>query len=78
MTEMLLFNARRVPEQSGYVANGLVRDELLNAIRTVSKGGKHIPAAIVERLVQHMSGDTISAREVQALQLVAEGKRNEE
>ena len=26
----------------GYVAKGLVRDELLNAIRTVAKGGKHI------------------------------------
>jgi DNA-binding NarL/FixJ family response regulator len=62
----------------GYVAKGLVRDELLNAIRTVSKGGKHIPAAIAQRLVEHMNGDAISGREVQVLELVASGKRNKE
>jgi DNA-binding NarL/FixJ family response regulator len=62
----------------GYVAKGLVRDELLTAIRTVSKGGRHIPAAIAQRLVEHMNGDAISGREVQVLELVASGKRNKE
>jgi DNA-binding NarL/FixJ family response regulator len=62
----------------GYVAKGLVRDELLNAIRTVGKGGKHIPAAIALRLVDHIKDDAISGREMQVLQLVADGKRNKE
>jgi DNA-binding NarL/FixJ family response regulator len=62
----------------GYVAKGLVRDELLNAIRTVAKGGKHIPAAIAQRLVDHMGEDAISEREAQVLRLVASGKRNKE
>jgi DNA-binding NarL/FixJ family response regulator len=62
----------------GYVAKGLVRDELLNAIRTVCKGGKHIPAVIAQRLAEYMGGDAISGREVQVLQLVANGKRNKE
>jgi DNA-binding NarL/FixJ family response regulator len=62
----------------GYVAKGLVRDELLNAIRTVCKGGRHIPAAIAQRLVDHIQDDAISGREVQVLQLVADGKRNKE
>lgn len=62
----------------GYVAKGLVRDELLTAIRTVSKGGKHIPAAIAQRLVENMNGDAISGREVQVLELVADGRRNKE
>jgi DNA-binding NarL/FixJ family response regulator len=62
----------------GYVAKGLVRDELLNAIRTVSKGGKHIPAAIAQRLVEHIKDDAMSGREVQVLLLVAKGKRNKE
>ena len=62
----------------GYVAKGLVRDELLNAIRTVCKGGRHIPAAIAQRLVDHINDDAISRREVQVLQLVANGKRNKE
>jgi DNA-binding NarL/FixJ family response regulator len=46
----------------GYVAKGLVRDELLKAIRIVAKGGKHIPAAIAQRLVDHISDDAISER----------------
>jgi DNA-binding NarL/FixJ family response regulator len=62
----------------GYVAKGLVRDELLNAIRTVAKGGKHIPAAMAQRLVDHMKDDAISEREAQVLLLVAAGKRNKE
>jgi DNA-binding NarL/FixJ family response regulator len=62
----------------GYVAKGLVRDELLTAIRTVSAGGKHIPASIAQRLVGHMHSDAISEREMQVLSLVAIGKRNKE
>ena len=62
----------------GYVAKGLVRDELLTAIRTVSAGGKHIPASIAQRLVGHMQSDAISEREIQVLSLVAAGKRNKE
>ena len=62
----------------GYVAKGLVRDELLTAIRTVSTGGKHIPATIAQRLVGHMRDDSMSEREVQVLSLVAVGKRNKE
>jgi DNA-binding NarL/FixJ family response regulator len=62
----------------GYVAKGLVRDELLNAIRAVYQGGKHVPAAIAQRLVDHIKEDAISGREVQVLLLVAKGKRNKE
>jgi DNA-binding NarL/FixJ family response regulator len=62
----------------GYVAKGLVRDELLNAVRTVAKGGKHIPAAIAQRLADHWNEDAISEREAQVLRLVAMGKRNKE
>jgi DNA-binding NarL/FixJ family response regulator len=62
----------------GYVAKGLVRDELLNAIRAVWKGGKHIPPAVAQRLAEYMSDDAISPREVQVLLLVAQGKRNKE
>jgi DNA-binding NarL/FixJ family response regulator len=62
----------------GYVAKGLVRDELLTAIRTVSAGGKHIPASIAQRLVGHLQSDAISERETQVLSLVAAGKRNKE
>jgi DNA-binding NarL/FixJ family response regulator len=62
----------------GYVAKGLIRDELLNAIRIVATGGKHIPAAIAQQLVSRMGEDAISDREAQVLRLIAAGKRNKE
>jgi DNA-binding NarL/FixJ family response regulator len=62
----------------GYVAKGLVRDELLTAIRTVSAGRKHIPPTIAQRIVGYMQEDAMSEREVQVLSLVALGKRNKE
>jgi DNA-binding NarL/FixJ family response regulator len=62
----------------GYVAKGLVRGELLDAIRTVQQGNRHIPPSIAQRLAEHMSDDAISERETQVLSLVAAGKRNKE
>ena len=62
----------------GYVAKGLVRDELLTAIRTVNAGGKHIPATIAQQLVGYLQEDALSGREVQVLSLMAAGKRNKE
>ena len=44
----------------GYVAKGLVRDELLDAIRTVSAGGRYIPALMAQRLVSHIQEDALS------------------
>src|SRR6266851_9363181 len=62
----------------GYVAKGLVRDELLETIRSVHAGKRWLPAALAQKLAEHMVDEPISPREVEVLSLVAAGKRNKE
>jgi DNA-binding NarL/FixJ family response regulator len=62
----------------GYVAKGIVRGELLDAIRGVHAGKRWLPAALAQKLAEHMVDEPISPREVEVLSLVAAGKRNKE
>jgi DNA-binding NarL/FixJ family response regulator len=62
----------------GYVAKGIVRDELLDVIRGVHAGKRCLPAALAQKLAEHMVDDPISPREVEVLSLMAAGKRNKE
>jgi DNA-binding NarL/FixJ family response regulator len=62
----------------GYVAKGMVREELLDVIRTVYAGKRRIPAALAQTLAEHVSDDQLSARELEVLQFVSAGKRNKE
>jgi DNA-binding NarL/FixJ family response regulator len=62
----------------GYVIKGMVREELLDAIRTVHAGKKRLPAAVAQALAEHISGDMVSPREIQVLSLMSAGKRNKE
>jgi DNA-binding NarL/FixJ family response regulator len=62
----------------GYVAKGLVRDELLDVIRSVHSGKRRLPAAVAQKLAEHMADEPISPRELEVLSLMAAGKRNKE
>jgi DNA-binding NarL/FixJ family response regulator len=62
----------------GYVAKGIVRDELLDIIRGVHAGKRRLPAAVAQTLAEHMADDPISPRELEVLSLMAAGKRNKE
>jgi DNA-binding NarL/FixJ family response regulator len=62
----------------GFVAKGMVRDELLDVIRTVHAGKRRLPAAVAQKLAEHMADDSISPRELEVLSLMAGGKRNKE
>jgi DNA-binding NarL/FixJ family response regulator len=62
----------------GYVAKGLVRDELLETIRSVHAGKRRLPAAVAQKLAEHMADEPISPRELEVLSLMAGGKRNKE
>jgi DNA-binding NarL/FixJ family response regulator len=62
----------------GYVAKGLVREELLEVIRTVHAGKRRLPAAVAQTLAEHMADEAISPRELGVLSLMAAGKRNKE
>jgi DNA-binding NarL/FixJ family response regulator len=62
----------------GYVAKGIVRGELLETIRSVHAGKRRLPAAVAQKLAEHMADETISPRELEVLSLMAAGKRNKE
>ena len=62
----------------GYVAKGIVRDELLDIIRGVHAGERRLPAAVAQKLAEHMADEPISPRELEVLSLMAGGKRNKE
>jgi DNA-binding NarL/FixJ family response regulator len=62
----------------GYVAKGILRDELLDIIRNVHAGKRCLPAALAQKLAEHMVDEPISPRELEVLSLMAAGKRNKE
>jgi DNA-binding NarL/FixJ family response regulator len=62
----------------GYVVKGIVRDELLEIIRSVHAGKRRLPAEVAQKLAEHMADESISARELEVLSLVAAGRRNKE
>jgi DNA-binding NarL/FixJ family response regulator len=62
----------------GYVVKGIVRDELLDIIRSVHAGKRRLPAAMAQKLAEHMGDEPISPRELEVLSLVAAGRRNKE
>jgi DNA-binding NarL/FixJ family response regulator len=62
----------------GYVVKGVIREELLRAIRAVHAGRKHVHGPVAEKLAEHMGSEKLSDRELQVLKEIAVGKRNKE
>jgi two-component system response regulator NreC len=72
---------------SGYILKGAETKELINAVRVVSKGEVFLHSAMAQRLVQDylhrtsvasQPGPSLSARETEILQLIAEGFSSKE
>lgn len=61
-----------------YLVKGVVRKELRQVIKTVHAGRRHIPANVAEEIATHLDAATVTARELEVLQLVSEGLRNKE
>ena len=59
-----------------YLLKGLAHEELLDAIRDVHAGRKHIDRAVATELADHVSDDAVSEREVDVLRLIACGNSN--
>jgi DNA-binding NarL/FixJ family response regulator len=60
----------------GYLSKNMPPNDLVQVIRQVHAGKKRIPAEIAAQLAEHMSDDSLTAREVEVLQHVAGGNRN--
>ena len=60
----------------GYMLKSMPRKQLVDMIRNVHAGKKHIPHEVAVQLVEHLGDETLSKREVEVLQKVAGGNRN--
>ncbi len=61
-----------------YLIKGVVRTELRQVIKAVHSGKRHIPDKVAERVAAHVGEPVLSARELEVLQLIADGMRNKE
>jgi DNA-binding NarL/FixJ family response regulator len=62
----------------GYILKSLSPTDLAESIRQVHAGRKRIPPEIAARLSEHLGEEELTPREIEVLQLVAEGNRNRE
>jgi DNA-binding NarL/FixJ family response regulator len=62
----------------GYVLKGNPKQEYLNAVRAVHEGHKVTPPEIAARLIEHISSELLTPRELDVLRRVAAGKANKE
>ena len=61
---------------AGYMLKTMPRRQLVETIRRVHAGKKHIPPEIAAHLAEHMGDESLSKREVDVLQKIAGGNRN--
>ena len=62
----------------GYLLKNMPPSELLDVIRHVHAGKKRIPPEIASQLLEHMSDEVLTEREIEVLREVANGNRNRE
>lgn len=62
----------------GYLLKNMPPSELLDVIRQVHAGKKRIPPEIASQLLEHMSDEVLTEREIEVLREVADGNRNRE
>jgi DNA-binding NarL/FixJ family response regulator len=73
--DVLAQRALRAGAQA-YVLKGLVRKDLLDVIRAVHSGRKHIQPDVAMQLATHIGGSALTSREVEVLTLIGAGNSN--
>src|ERR1700761_2477518 len=61
-----------------YVLKSLVRTEILNTIRVVSLGQRHVQADVAAEIAKHIGHLSLTSREIEVLKLVAHGQANKQ
>ncbi len=60
----------------GYILKDTPREQLMDAIRTVYNGGFCVPPEVASKLAEHYGIPKLTARELEVLRLIAQGKSN--
>jgi DNA-binding NarL/FixJ family response regulator len=59
-----------------YLLKGALRKELLETIRAVHAGLRHVGSDVATQLAEHVTDDALTSREIEVLRLVAQGSSN--
>ncbi len=62
----------------GYLLKSAMRTDLIDAIRAVHGGGRHIPPEVAAQIAVHAIGEALTEREIEILSLVAAGNPNKQ
>lgn len=63
---------------AGYLLKSALRKELVETVRAVHRGGRRIEPAVAEEMALHAADDPLTARELEVLNGVAQGRANKE
>ena len=63
---------------AAYVLKSMPKNELLEIIRSVHGGRRHVPPEVAARLAEHLGEDDLTNRELEVLQLIRDGFRNKQ
>jgi DNA-binding NarL/FixJ family response regulator len=61
---------------SGYLLKNAVRKDLIDSIRAVHAGKRHILAEVAMEIAEHAAEETLSPREIEVLRYAAQGNAN--
>jgi DNA-binding NarL/FixJ family response regulator len=63
---------------AAYLLKSMTSKILVETIRRVHSGKKYLPPEVASNLAEHMGMETLTPRELEVLQLVSEGNRNQD
>lgn len=63
---------------SAYVLKSMPKAEILEVIRSVHAGKRHIPPAVAARIAEHLGEEDLTTRELEVLRLIRDGYRNKQ
>jgi DNA-binding NarL/FixJ family response regulator len=63
---------------SAYILKSMPKDELLNVVRAVHAGRRHIPPEVAARLAEHLGDEDLTSRELEVLRFIRDGYRNKQ
>lgn len=61
---------------TGYLLKNSLRTEMLAAIRSVSRGIRHIHREVADQIAHHVADEALTEREIAVLRLIAFGRGN--
>lgn len=63
---------------AAYILKSMPKNELLDVIRSVHAGKRHIPPDVAARLAEHLGEEDLTSRELDVLRLIRDGFRNKQ